>query len=361
MAPGRSGSWMSRLVAGLLLAGTLATGAAHADSLGDVRTGNAAFGDGRYEAAVEAFTRAILAGDLDHEALAITLNNRGVAYSELGDYDRAIADYQQGLALVPGDPTATRNLRIAYTRRAAAAARLGDRAAAFADYDRAIELEPTHPLAYLRRGQLALERGDRAAAIADLTKARDLDPQNADVAALLAGTERMPATPDSDRSAAAGGRATDRPGGRSHAAGRCRTCRRLLDRSAGTVRTVCAQPTRHRACRRRAGTPVSRPRGRQCTGRAWERLCARRWNHGRRCGDGRRRAPRLAAAAARRWRYRVGLREVAAGGRRRRCGPAVTASVPMLVLIILPMVSFRGIFLFSQRCAWYKSFVNALD
>ena len=101
---------MSRLVAGLLLAGTLATGAAHADSLGDVRTGNAAFGDGRYEAAVEAFTRAILAGDLDHEALAITLNNRGVAYSELGDYDRAIADYQQGLALVPGDPTATRNL-----------------------------------------------------------------------------------------------------------------------------------------------------------------------------------------------------------------------------------------------------------
>jgi tetratricopeptide (TPR) repeat protein len=186
---------MRRLVAGLLLAGALATGAAHADSLGDVRTGNAAFGDGRYQAAVEAFTRAVLAGDLDHEALAITLNNRGVAYSELGDYDRAIADYQQGLALVPGDPTATRNLRIAYTRRAAAAARLGDRAAALADYDRAIELEPTHPLAYLRRGQLALERGDRAAAIADLTRARDLDPQNADVAALLAGAERMPTTP----------------------------------------------------------------------------------------------------------------------------------------------------------------------
>ena len=70
-------------------------GVALADSVGDVRTGNAAFGDGRYEAAVEAFSRAILAGDLEPEALAITFNNRGVAYSELGDYDRAIEDYSR--------------------------------------------------------------------------------------------------------------------------------------------------------------------------------------------------------------------------------------------------------------------------
>ncbi len=182
-----------RLTATVLLVLGLASAGARADSLGDVRTGNAAFADGRYEAAVDAFGRAILAGDLNHEALAITFNNRGVAYSELGDYDRAIADYGQALALVPGDATAIRNLRIAYVRRAAASARLGDRAAAMADYDRAIELEPTHPLAYLRRGQLALERGDRDAAIADLTRARDLDPQNTDIAGLLAAAERMPA------------------------------------------------------------------------------------------------------------------------------------------------------------------------
>lgn len=184
---------MQHLSAVVLLALGLVSAAARADSLGDVRTGNAAFADGRYEAAVDAFSRAILAGDLNHEALAITFNNRGVANSELGDYDRAISDYGQALALVPGDATAIRNLRIAYIRRAAASARLGDRAAAVADYDRAIELEPSHPLAYLRRGQLALERGDRGAAVADLTRARDLDPQNADIAALLAAAERMPA------------------------------------------------------------------------------------------------------------------------------------------------------------------------
>ena len=89
--------------------------------------------------------RAILAGDLDPEALAITFNNRGVAYSELGDFDRAISDYGQALALTPGDATAIQNLRIAHIRRAAAAARLGERDAALADYDRAIELDPDPP------------------------------------------------------------------------------------------------------------------------------------------------------------------------------------------------------------------------
>ena len=181
---------MRRLAIAIGLAALLCVGSARADSIGDVQTGNAAYGAGRYEAAVEAFTRAILAGDLQPDALAITFNNRGVAYSELGDYGRAISDYGQALGLAPGDATAIKNLRIAYIRRAAAAARQGDRAAAQADYDRAIQLDPAHPLAYLRRGQLALERGDRAAAIADLSKASQLDPSNADIAAQLADAQR---------------------------------------------------------------------------------------------------------------------------------------------------------------------------
>ena len=120
---------MRQLTTAICLACSLGAGVALADSVGDVRTGNAAFGDGRYDAAIELFSRAILAGDLEPEALAITFNNRGVAYSELGDYDRAIKDYQQALALVPKDPTAIKNLRIAHIRRAAAesAARRPDR------------------------------------------------------------------------------------------------------------------------------------------------------------------------------------------------------------------------------------------
>jgi tetratricopeptide (TPR) repeat protein len=186
------GAGIGRLAIAILLVVAAGAGPARADGVSDVRTGNAAFGDGRYEAAVEAFTRAILAGDLDPASLAVTFNNRGVAYSELGDYDRAIADYGEALTLAPGDATSIRNLRIAHIRRAAAAARLGDRTAAQADYDRAITLDPTHPLAYLRRGQLALERGDRASAIADLTRAKELDPSNADIAAQLADAQRLP-------------------------------------------------------------------------------------------------------------------------------------------------------------------------
>lgn len=184
---------MRRLAIASCLAAALTAGGARADSVGDVRTGNAAFGDGRYEAAVQAFTRAILAGDLQPDGLAVTFNNRGVAFSELGDYDRAIGDYGQALALMPGDATAIKNLRIAHIRRAAAASRVGDRTAALADYDRAIELDPAHPLAYLRRGQLALERGDREAAIADLTKAKERDPTNPDIAAQLVDALRADA------------------------------------------------------------------------------------------------------------------------------------------------------------------------
>jgi tetratricopeptide (TPR) repeat protein len=180
---------MRRIMMALSFALVLAGGVARADSVGEVRSGNAAFGDGRYEAAIEAFGRAILAGDLDPEALAITFNNRGVAYSELGDYDRAIADYGQALTLLPGDRTAIKNLRIAHIRRAAAAARLGEQEPALLDYARAIELEPDHPLAYMRRGQLRLDRGDTEGAVADLTRARELDPDNGDIATLLADAQ----------------------------------------------------------------------------------------------------------------------------------------------------------------------------
>lgn len=176
---------MRRLITVIGLAALLVGGEAAADSLSDVRTGNAAFGDGRYEAAVDAYTRAILAGDLDPEALAVTFNNRGVAYSELGDYDRAIQDYTKTLELKPGDRTAIKNLRIAHIRRAAASTNLGDQDAALADYAKAIELDPQHPLAYMRRGQLLLDRGDVKAALDDLRRAQALDPGNKDITALL--------------------------------------------------------------------------------------------------------------------------------------------------------------------------------
>jgi tetratricopeptide (TPR) repeat protein len=200
---------MRRLATLIGITAALSAASVRADSVGDVQLGNVAYNDGRYEAAVEAFTRAILAGDLEPEALAIAFNNRGVAYSELGDFDRAVDDASQALALAPDDTVMIGNLRKAHLRRAAAARELGDREAARADYDRAIAVDPAHPTAYLRRGQLALEVGDREAAIADLTRGRDLDPTNADAIRLLAETD--PVTPADEAGATVANEAARSP------------------------------------------------------------------------------------------------------------------------------------------------------
>ena len=318
---------MRYLTTAICLACSLGAGVALADSIGDVRTGNAAFGDGRYDAAIEAFSRAILTGDLEPEALAITFNNRGVAYSELGDYDRAIKDYQQALTLVPKDPTAIKNLRIAYIRRAAAAARLGDQTAALADYDRAIELEPNHPLAYMRRGQLQLDRGDNAAAIADLTRAQQLDPANKDITALLEDARRAPTAAVAEPAAPAPATGGDR---RPRAVAGCHTAgrrERLFDRSGRGPTAPGSWPTCARDRDGRAGGgagsrsrssfwPVlSRDGRREPAPGSGQRVSKdRRAGAGdHRCGG--RRAARLAADPACRWRQRLGLQEVA-GGRR---------------------------------------------
>lgn len=163
------------LAFGLLVA---AAGALAADPLANIRAGNQAFADGKLEQAVADFSRAIEGGGLDSESLALAHNNRGVVFGELGDFDRAILDYQRALELKPGDPKTVRNLRIAHTRRGLAAARNGDVDRALADLSRAIELEPGHPTAYVRRAELRLERGDVQAAIDDLEVAVRVAPDN---------------------------------------------------------------------------------------------------------------------------------------------------------------------------------------
>ncbi|MCS6879010.1 MAG: tetratricopeptide repeat protein [Geminicoccaceae bacterium] len=175
---------------------------ATADPLAEIRAGNQAFAEGRFEQAVGAFSRAIDSPGLDRESLALALNNRGVALTELGDFDRAIADYERALELKPADPKTRRNLRIAHLRRGLSAYRSGEFDRALADFGRAIELEPEHPTAWMRRGELRLERGELEGAIADLETAVRLakDPTEAkrgleQARAALAARQTAPARP----------------------------------------------------------------------------------------------------------------------------------------------------------------------
>jgi Flp pilus assembly protein TadD len=168
--------WLAAIAMALLLASE-----ARADALDDAKRGNELFAAGELDQALQAFDQAIGSGELSGGVLATALNNRGVVLGELGELDRAIADYDLALELRPDDPNAARNKRIALTRRGAAFAFANDHARAFADYDAAIALDPRAAQPYLRRGELLALRGAHAAALDDLLQAERLEPDNAEI------------------------------------------------------------------------------------------------------------------------------------------------------------------------------------
>ncbi len=171
-----------RVIVLAMLALVWLAGAVRAGGLDEIRNGNAAFREGRYEQAVELFTTAIVSGELDVEALAIAYNNRGVAYDQLGDYDRAVADYQEALSLKPDDAMSRRNLRVVLVRRGVALANTGEYQRALTDLSKAIELGPDKAIAWLRRAQVRMESGDLEGAAADLAEARKLAPGDEEIA-----------------------------------------------------------------------------------------------------------------------------------------------------------------------------------
>jgi lipoprotein NlpI len=139
-------------------------------------------------------------------------NNRGIAYRGKGDLDRAIADYSQAISLNPKDHDAYYNRGIAYrnkgdldhaiadysqaislnakdpdffNNRAFAYREKGDFDRSIADYSEAIRLAPKNDVFYARRGRAYLYNGNLAKALADMSQATELDPTDADEALWL--------------------------------------------------------------------------------------------------------------------------------------------------------------------------------
>ena len=71
-------------------------------------------------------------------------NNRGLAYYELGEFDRALEDYSQAIALDP-------DYAYAYFGRAYTYYELGRNDEAIADFDQALALDPTYTEGYSGR------------------------------------------------------------------------------------------------------------------------------------------------------------------------------------------------------------------
>jgi tetratricopeptide (TPR) repeat protein len=98
--------------------------------------------------------------------------NRGNAYEKKGNYDQAIIDYNRALLLCPEDAELFVNRGLAYRGK-------GDYESAFNDYNKAIALDPELAEAYNNRGIAYIYRNEYDTAISDFTKALSLKPQNA--------------------------------------------------------------------------------------------------------------------------------------------------------------------------------------
>ena len=99
---------------------------------------------------------------------------RGIAYFEQGDYELAIAEYDQALTLNP-------QYAEAYSARGKAHFGLHDFNRAITDCGRAIALNPEYVEAYGSRGNAYHAKQVFKRAVADYDKALTLDPQNAQV------------------------------------------------------------------------------------------------------------------------------------------------------------------------------------
>ncbi|MFY9839519.1 MAG: tetratricopeptide repeat protein, partial [Xanthobacteraceae bacterium] len=98
-------------------------------------------------------------------------NNLCDAYLDKGDNDRAIGDCNRAIQL---DPT----LAIAYRNRGNAYRYKGEAGSATADYNQAIELNPKFSQAYLARGLLSLDAGELPKALADINQASALNSED---------------------------------------------------------------------------------------------------------------------------------------------------------------------------------------
>jgi len=124
------------------------------------------------EARIGYCTRVIASGELEANDMAGAFIARGNAHSSLKQYDRAIADYDQAIALNPG-------LAVAYSNRGLAYADKQQYDRAIADYDQAIAVNPDYTRAYYGRGRAHADKRQFDRAIADFDQAIKLDPRYA--------------------------------------------------------------------------------------------------------------------------------------------------------------------------------------
>lgn len=126
--------------------------------------------ENKRQEAIEAYTKAI---ELKPDYLE-AYNNRGNAYSGLGNYKKAIKDSSKAIDLKP-------DLADAYVIRGFTYDIIGNYQQAIKDYNKAIELKSDDAVAYWYRGATYYNLGNYQQTIKDYNKAIELKPNEAEV------------------------------------------------------------------------------------------------------------------------------------------------------------------------------------
>jgi tetratricopeptide (TPR) repeat protein len=115
---------------------------------------------------------------LSNQALSLRPSANGYAYrgytkGVLNDYQGAISDFNQALAINPRDADV-------YNNRGSIKLATGDKQGAIADYNQALAINPRYVESYNNRGWVKAELGDYQGSIADFNQALAINPRHAD-------------------------------------------------------------------------------------------------------------------------------------------------------------------------------------
>lgn len=119
--------------------------------------------------AIRACSQILSESSLSAADRSAALVNRGNAYDDSGEPDRALADYNSAIAAHAGNNDAFFNRGITYRRK-------GEHARAIADFDQALRLNPRDAEALYYRGRSKIQLGNKAAGEADIAAARRINP-----------------------------------------------------------------------------------------------------------------------------------------------------------------------------------------
>ena len=123
-------------------------------------------------AAIGVCTNALTEGTMTRQDRVSTLVNRGILYMREGEFETAMADYNQALEMDPDNAEAFLNMGAAYIYEQ-------DYAPAIEVLDRAIELEANHLwAAYYNRGIAHEQSGDLTSGYWDFVRSQELNPDS---------------------------------------------------------------------------------------------------------------------------------------------------------------------------------------